>query len=714
MLGVDVIITLTKLRSLRVFVLGEAFKPGPYILSSLSSITHALFAAGGINAIGSLRNIQLKRGGKLITTLDLYDLLIAGDSSNDIILESGDVIFIAPVGDRVTIDGEIKRAAIYELKGGETFQTMIEMSGGLLPSAFPSATVVEGFTKNNLRSVRGVDLTQKANLALKVNGGDAIKIMKTSELYENSVTLIGAFTRPGKYQWTAGQRLSDLIPNAHSYLLADADLAYGLIVREKDRARNIELLQFDFSNVINSKQSRDNLLLKPLDRVIIFSINENQQQKFEQLDSLAFTRNKLNDAEKAFAKDEYDEQKFWREYGNKNDAKLRRVQTNEADTDTGNLEDFSGDERNKIVFQQLNTYSRQRILLPIIKRLKQQAAAGEPMQLVEVDGSVKYPGIYPLAINAKIDDLLKASGGLLESAYLKRAEITRNYLINNQLHKESIKVDLAGVLSENKESNLTLLSKDHLTVLQIPAWQENHIVELRGEFVFPGKYTIKRGETLGSLIERVSGFTDYAYTEAAVFTRAKLRELEKQNIRKVAENLRAEIASKSLAQNNGSQSIDYSQAKLLLADLSKVTPIGRLVVDIPKLKTDKNLDVLLEDGDVVYVPSRQNSVNVIGQIQVASSHIHQNNLSAYDYIALSGGIKKQADDERIYVIKANGSVEIPASGNWFASSTEQAIDAGDTVVVPLDSDYMNSLTLWSTGTQIIYQAAVAIAAISGI
>jgi hypothetical protein len=99
---------------------------------------------------------------------------------------------------------------------------------------------------------------------------------------------------------------------------------------------------------------------------------------------------------------------------------------------------------------------------------------------------------------------------------------------------------------------------------------------------------------------------------------------------------------------------------------------------------------------------------------VASSHIHQNNLSAYDYITLSGGIKKQADNERIYVIKANGSVEIPASGNWFASSSEQAIDAGDTVVVPLDSDYMNSLTLWSTGTQIIYQAAVAIAAISGL
>jgi polysaccharide export outer membrane protein len=249
------------------------------------------------------------------------------------------------------------------------------------------------------------------------------------------VTLIGAFTRPGKYQWIAGQRLSDLIPNAHSYLLADADLAYGLIVREKDRARNIELLQFDFSNVINSKQSRDNLLLKPLDRVIIFSINENQQQKFEQLDSLAFTRNVLNDAEKAFAKDEYDEQKFWREYGNKNDAKLRRVQTNEANTVTGSLEDFSDNEVEKVAFQQLNAYSRQRILLPIINRLKQQAAAGEPMQLVEVDGSVKYPGIYPLAINAKIDDLLKASGGLLESAYLKRAEITRNYLINNQLQK---------------------------------------------------------------------------------------------------------------------------------------------------------------------------------------------------------------------------------------------------------------------------------------
>ena len=118
----DVVIALTELRSLRVFILGEAFKPGPYILSSLSSITHALFAAGGINDIGSLRNIQLKRAGKLIATLDLYDLLIHGDSRNDILLKAGDVIFVAPIGDTVTIDGEVKRSAIYELSGERKFQ----------------------------------------------------------------------------------------------------------------------------------------------------------------------------------------------------------------------------------------------------------------------------------------------------------------------------------------------------------------------------------------------------------------------------------------------------------------------------------------------------------------------------------------------------------------------------------------------------------------
>ena len=114
------------------------------------------------------------------------------------------------------------------------------------------------------------------------------------------------------------------------------------------------------------------------------------------------------------------------------------------------------------------------------------------------------------------------------------------------------------------------------------------------------------------------------------------------------------------------------------------------------------------------MPTKQNSINVIGQVQVATAHVYKKGITVTDYINLSGGTKQQADDEKIYIIKANGAVEILKEDNWFAMGTSNRLSPGDTIVVPLDSDYMDNLTLWSTATQIVYQAAVALAAIAGL
>ena len=709
-LGVDVFISLTELRSLRVFVSGEAFKPGPYILSSLSSITHAIFAAGGINDIGSLRNIQLKRAGKLITKLDLYDLLIRGDSANDIMLKSGDVIFIAPVGDQVTIDGEIKRPAIYELNGTESFAEVLKMAGGLLPSAYPSSTVVERFNSHNLRTIVNVDLSKKIELASKVKAGDTIKVMKTSEQVEESVTIIGAVSRPGNYQWKKDQRISDLLPNIHAYLAQDADLTYSLVIRQKDIGRNIEVHQFSLFNALADKSSTDNILLQRKDKVLIFSNIEEATSNLLALDQFALTKQELIDREKEEAEAKFEDRMFWQEFGDNSDILIDEEDEAEKilKQTYQSIDELTGSVGNQeLELRELGFFSRKRLLAPVIEQLKRQAASGQPIQMVEIDGAVKYPGIYPLSVNARANHLIKAAGGLLESAYLVKAEITRNQVTDLIANKQTLNFNLKAALLADEYENIQLRSKDRLNVHYIPAWQDNHIVELRGEFKFPGKYTIQRGETLGDLIERVGGFTDYAYTQASLFTRQKLKELELKNLVKVSESLRMEIASKSLA---GAKSVDYKQAKLLLADLTKVKPVGRLVVDIPQILSSDEFDIQLENGDMLFVPPKQDSVNVVGQVQVATSHIFREGLSAQDYIDLSGGIQRQADDDRIYVIKANGAVEIPNAGNWFAEGNHRILP-GDTVVVPLDSAYMSNLTLWSTVSRIIYQGAVAIAAI---
>lgn len=357
-------------------------------------------------------------------------------------------------------------------------------------------------------------------------------------------------------------------------------------------------------------------------------------------------------------------------------------------------------------------FSRPRLLAPVLRKLRQQGASGQPIQLLEVDGQVKFPGIYPLAKNAKVSDLLAAAGGVNESAYLARAEITRNELTVEGATKISLDVDLGLALKGDKSFDIALQSKDRLNVHKIPAWSENHVVELRGEFVFPGKYTIRRGETLADLVAKAGGLTQYAHPDGSVFTREKLKALEKKNLIKLAGDLRIEMASKSLTEQGTSAS--YDDAQKLLADITELEPVGRLVIDLPHLMASDSNEVLLEGGDVLYVPTKKNSINVIGQVQVGSSHLYNSVMSAEDYIAQSGGVKKRADEERIYVISASGSIKMLEQSNWFTGAANSSLKPGDTIVVPLDSEYMNDLTLWSTATQIIYNTAVAFAAINGI
>jgi polysaccharide export outer membrane protein len=713
-IGVDVVIGMASLRSMRVFVLGDAYKPGPYTLSSLSSITHAIFAAGGISDIGSLRNIQLKRAGKLIKTLDLYDLLIQGDSSNDVLLQSGDVVFIAPVGDTVSIEGEVRRPAIYELIKDDSFNDVVAMSGGLLPSAYAKSTIVERYNQNNLRSVINIDFTNSAELAIKSQAGDVIRVMKTANMFSESVTVIGAITRPGKYQWHQGQKITDLLPEVNSHTLANADLNYSIIIRELDVARNIEVLQFELAKAIANPESSDNITLQANDKVLVFSQVSKLSDTDLELDILAYTQEELVKKEQQSAKDKFNTNQFWQKYGDQSKLSASQLQEQESNDlmNQSIVQMTGGSVEEDLDVKDLTLFSRQRLLLPIIKKLKRQGGSGQAIQLVEVDGSVKFPGVYPLAKNARVDDLILAAGGLDESAYLARAEITRNQVRNQLVNKLSLSVDLGEALQGSQEDNVLLHSKDRLHIHQIPAWSENHIVELRGEFVFPGKYTIRRGESLSELIAKAGGFTQFAHQEGSVFTRIKLQELEQQNLLKLTGDLRVEMASKSLSDEGYSQS--YSEVQKMLGDLTKLQPLGRLVLDLPRVVKNNAYDVLLEDGDVLYVPTLKNSINVIGQVQVTSSHIYDASLTAEDYVTQSGGSKKRADEGRIYIISANGSIKMMTSSNWFASDADSKMKPGDTIVVPLDSEYMNNLTLWTSATTILYNTAVAVAAIRGI
>lgn len=183
---------------------------------------------------------------------------------------------------------------------------------------------------------------------------------------------------------------------------------------------------------------------------------------------------------------------------------------------------------------------------------------------------------------------------------------------------------------------------------------------------------------------------------------------------KLMQQLRSDIAAKNLSAESEGMQTKPEDAIMMIAEIEKAKPIGRLVIDLEQvLKADPEFDLLVEEGDELYVPYHQTTVAVVGEVQHASSHRFKAGMSVQDYLQLAGGFRKRADDERVYVIRADGSVFVPDGNAWFSVSSS-TLQPGDTIVVPLDTDYSSSLSLWSKVTTIISQSIVALAAINNV
>ena len=269
-IGTQVSISMGSLRSMQIFVLGEAFKPGAYTVSSLSTITHALVSSGGVSDIGSLRNIQLKRQGKLIATLDLYDLLLAGDTSNDVRVQASDVIYIPTVGDLASIDGEVLRPAIYELKGGESAQDLIDLAGGLGPKAFAESARLERVNADGFMTALDIDLIQLADKELRLHGGDHLTVDAITDYKKGIVSLLGNVRHEGDFAWREGMRVSDVI-SENDQLNPDTDLNVALVVREFANSVDIRVLSFNPGNVLSGAKTNDNLELMSRDLIVVLS-----------------------------------------------------------------------------------------------------------------------------------------------------------------------------------------------------------------------------------------------------------------------------------------------------------------------------------------------------------------------------------------------------------------------------------------------------------
>jgi polysaccharide biosynthesis/export protein len=237
----DLNVNMGQLRSIQVFVVGQARMPGSYSISSLSTLLNALFASGGPLPRGSLRNIQVKRDGKTIVHFDLYDLLLRGDKSKDVQLSQGDVIFIPPVGAQVAVVGSVNNPAIYEIKSETTIEQVLQLAGGRTNIAVNSQARVERIYDHAVRSIVDVNLSPAA--AFPVQDGDIITINAIVDRFKDAVTLRGNVANPGRYVWHPGMRVSDLIPNrdaliTRSYWQRKNDLGQMEVNYEPEIQRN--------------------------------------------------------------------------------------------------------------------------------------------------------------------------------------------------------------------------------------------------------------------------------------------------------------------------------------------------------------------------------------------------------------------------------------------------------------------------------------------
>ncbi len=698
-IGVTPHITMGALRTIQVYLVGEAYRPGAFTLSSLSTITHALFASGGVSEIGSLRNIQLKRAGKTVVTFDLYDLLIFGNTANDVRLQQGDVIFIPTVQKLVSIDGNVRRPAIYEAKPGEALSTLLNVAGGVLPSGAANMVQIARKTPTQGLEVKTVNVLTQEGKSASVANGDYITIPDSSTEFNNAIVVIGAHTSPGLIQWKQGMSLSSIVNE--ETLLKSSDLEYGLILRKKRFASQSEVIQFEPRNVLNRTFD---LPLEAFDQITLFN-------RFAIDDNLS-----VSEAETA--SDARRETTLVREFRSLESELVEgdlKASQDKLDGKQGNylqkLELASFTEK-QLLLKDTQNYSRNRLLAPIIARLKDEGTQSFPVKLAEVTGQVKYPGVYPIPERGRVRELILASGGLIESAFVGKAELSRTQLdVENSYKVQHVSIDLTKALKGTTSDNVELESKDTLNVLRTPDWYDNRRVELIGEVVFPGVYQIKKNETLAQVIKRAGGFTSEASVRAAIFTREELKEREKKNLDKTVEELKQQIITSNISGSQNVKTIDYESASEVLSELLSVEPVGRLVIDLPEIvKGVEASDIPLQHGDKLYVPSISSSVSVIGEVFVPTTHILDEHISLREYIERSGGLTERADDSKIYVVKANGSVKVPSNNFWF-DGEDIALEPGDTIVVPRDVVNYERLGLWQTVTQIFYQSVVALVAI---
>lgn len=652
-------VDLGHLRSIQVYVVGEARRPGVYTVSSLSTVLNVLFVAGGPNVQGSLRHIEVRRDGKVAGELDLYDLLLKGDKTHDLRLQPNDTIFIPPVGPQAALAGSVHHPAIYELRDETTIGDLLKLAGGLTPTGSTTQLSLERVENDHSRAAVTVNIDD-AGRAMALRDGDVLFVNHITSAYQQSVTIRGNLANPGRFPWHPGMRLSDIIPDRKS-----------LLTNNYWRQRNRLGVPTPLFEPLRPSQEyswgRPQLPVRQNRTSTSTSTSTSSSSSSQQLNGI----NQFpplpppgQDGDGATL-----DRSQGSNVGNQN--------TDDQDAEDQELAgNTNGQNRGT------GSNSGSNASLPSSDRMITRGSLAEEQQAA---GSPSVANVGPI-----------------NTIKIPAPEIDWSYAVVERLNPDTLKSSLIPfnleklVQGQDPAQNLELQPGDIVTILSqadvhVPQDERTKYIRLEGEFAGAGVYSVGPNETLDQLVRRAGGLTGKAYLYGSSFTRESARIFQQQRLDEYVSSLAISMQRASAVRSASSSGTVVDPNALYeerdtIAQLRKLRATGRIVLEFrpDSVGVDKIPAIPLEDGDVFRIPSRPLTVSVIGAVYGQNVFLYDSKRRVEDYVLLAGKPNAIADNRHAFIIRADGSVysRQRAKGTWKNSFDATQINPGDSIVIP--------------------------------
>ena len=512
-------ITVSKIRTVQVNIIGEVKTPGTYALNSLSTVLNALYVAGGPTKMGTFREVQLVRANKVVATLDVYQYMLSGTQEGNLKLQDQDVLLVSPYKNLVSVEGAVKRAGVYELKDGQTLAELAEYFGGFTPIAYTNLLTVERLNGTQ-KEIREVAFTEAKDFVMQ--GGDKLVVQEILDRYENKITIQGEVYRPGSFEMFEKMSLKTLIEKAEG-ITPEAFLLRGLLVRTFDDTHK-ENIAFSVSDILNGSST---IVLKARDQVRIFNKDELREKRTITIAGAVNTPNTFDFVDKLQIEDVIAMSGGLERGADPQVISVSRRLKDGSFKTLSEVYAVSSDEN--LAINNGKPFYIQPFDVIDVRYSKGYTA----QKNVSISGEVKYSGSYTLINkNERISDLIERAGGFTEFAYVKGAALIRKtknkYAIdilknmdNNQgdeSNSDALKemvanatefkvgIDLEMIL-KNKGSDIDMFLREGDQVL-IPSKRQT--VKVSGMVLKPSLVQYKKGLSLRKYIFKSGGFAETA------------------------------------------------------------------------------------------------------------------------------------------------------------------------------------------------------------